>query len=867
MSLATRIAWRTSRRPRGQSTLIIFLVFLPVFCLSAFMAFTDSGMPSDAERFGPELGSAQAVIYPMQRITMLSSGSNQLPAGQACTQYVLSPHICVDGPGRALVAGGERPDLSAWQVVSEQSGLVTVDWTTARGGKQIHAVAVIADAGLPVFAGRFTLRKGQWPQPDQVLLTQDVASRLGVTPGSAVTVANRQLTVSGIVEVPYRTKAEIIIPTTAPVVSAVVNQPAEQRLYLSGERTVTWTDLMSFNDRGWAGLSAEVLRHLPAAPVEPRANSYPQLPGFYGRYEPIALVWLMGIGVLGMVVSLTVARTAFVVGAERQQRQLALLAATGAAGTTLRTIARRQAVVLGGIGAVLGAVFGPVCGWCIGRLLSGDDYHCFGFHPAIPFAMVAALGTWAATILAARGAGRRVLATSPLAALRTSVIVPPRPRWTRSLTIIVAISALLILAGYGSKWLLMPELYSPVKDLIRMAQSLIFVGLITMVLPWGFDWFSRRRHCPAAVRFALRNVARHPRRSVPVMLTTALVTAVVAMILVFAVGSDASKAWIFAKNVRQGHILITTTTQAETDCARDAIVSMSGEPRNSSVARIKSGITLRSLEPSVEHRWMVNSYELTIGESEHLEFLLGRAATMQEREALATGKAIVFNAAALDATGMFTVEEYGPTGSTTLLHAPGYIAATVAGDNPGIFISSELAAANKIAANKIQLRLEYDRRIEQDEASEIRTTLSATVQEAQVEIQWQPSIWEQYRGWIDAAIATFIALLIICTAGVLVSIEGKTDVATLAAVGASARCNAWVSALALGLMALVSTVLGVAAGSFAALSRERREQLHSYGVATPWLPQVSIVLVVTLVAMVTGYLAVPRRITLTRRID
>ncbi|MFJ2773052.1 FtsX-like permease family protein [Streptomyces sp. NPDC087300] len=158
----------------------------------------------------------------------------------------------------------------------------------------------------------------------------------------------------------------------------------------------------------------------------------------------IKLVSMGGaMGGTSLLVALLVVVGTFALSVQQRHRELSLLRAIAATPRQIRRLLGREALLVGAVAGVVGALAGiPLGGWLHGRFID------MGAVPATlertvsvfpPLAALAAtlLGAWAA----ARIAGRRIVRIRPAEALAEARLEPDRPAWSR------IIAGLVLLAG------------------------------------------------------------------------------------------------------------------------------------------------------------------------------------------------------------------------------------------------------------------------------------------------------------------------------------------------------------------------------------------------------------------------------------
>ena len=180
------------------------------------------------------------------------------------------------------------------------------------------------------------------------MLTTALADRLGVTTGDTVTVGERAtpLAVVGTVDSTSRDDDLAALVTPSALAGAATSARPPQDVHLVDLPTAaTWADVQRANA---AGYLLSVRADVPDAPPVQTYDS--------GQSTVLtALALVVGMTLLEIVL---LAGPAFAVGAKRQQRQLALLQATGAQRSDVGRVVLASGLVLGAVGGVTGVVLG-----------------------------------------------------------------------------------------------------------------------------------------------------------------------------------------------------------------------------------------------------------------------------------------------------------------------------------------------------------------------------------------------------------------------------------------------------------------------------------------------------------------------------
>ena len=131
---------------------------------------------------------------------------------------------------------------------------------------------------------------------------------------------------------------------------------------------------------------------------------------------------------------------------------------------------------------------------------------------------------------------------------------------------------------------------------------------------------------------------------------------------------------------------------------------------------------------------------------------------------------------------------------------------------------------------------------------------------------WSPDPELSAVAWIRLAVLGIAALLTVVVAGIAVALaaaEGRTDTATMAAIGAGPWRRRGLGAMHGLFLGVVGALLGVLVGVPSAASLMQAD--GDPGLAVPWLMIPAALLVVPLLAAAAGWVVTPTRLPLVRR--
>jgi putative ABC transport system permease protein len=355
------------------------------------------------------------------------------------------------------------------------------------------------------YAG-LALRRGSYPEgPDQVAVTDGVATLLGLEIGKTLALDGRRRTVVGIVENPRELSDEFALvspssagaPDTVTVLVDADNEGPRAFAEALGDRSA----LVSFQVRG--------------------------------NYQPAPELAMFSVATVFMLLASLVATAGFAVIAQRRLRQLGMFAAIGATEKHLRLVLLTNGAIVGAIGALIGTVAGLALWVTVAPTLEPAlDYRLDrGSVPWALLAMTAVVAVLAATA-AAWWPGRAVARVPVTRALSAR---PPRPKPAHHSAIVAAV---LIAAGIGS--LVLSN---------RDRAPLIVAGIVATILgslllgPLAIRLFARTAgHAPIAVRLALRDLARYQARSGAALAAITLALGIAATVVIIAAAEEKKQA-------------------------------------------------------------------------------------------------------------------------------------------------------------------------------------------------------------------------------------------------------------------------------------------------------------------------------------
>lgn len=483
--VALRIARREARRSKGRSALVLALIGLPVLAFTFFAVTYDTFDLTPAEKVDRDMGTADI------RLTQTYDGPvKQEPTGIGMQIENGRPIPLTADAARSLLPAGSR-------IIPSTEGVTGFRTKAGRGRLVIWEI----DYTDPLAEGMLRQVSGRAPaSADEVALTRQASRRLGAGVGGTVSnpEGTRTWKVVGLVESPKDLRGEKVVfrPDAAPIAA---NERYTEYL-ADTPAPMTWADVVALNKRGAVGYSRVVMIDPP--PYDPA--TMPPLNDDDGEAFRIGTIFA-GALILEVVL---LAAPAFAVGARRRRRELALVAAAGGSPAHLRRIVLADGIVLGALAAALGVVLGIVVAYATRSLIDDPVMNqspgAFRVFPsALAGLVLLAVGSGVlAAIVPAWTAARQPV----VAALRGLYAVTRlRRRWAvlGLVTLVLGIAA----TAFGA---------SRADDTISMAGMVI--GEIGLVLctPALVGLVARLGgRFPLAARIALRDVGRNRAAAAP----------------------------------------------------------------------------------------------------------------------------------------------------------------------------------------------------------------------------------------------------------------------------------------------------------------------------------------------------------------
>ena len=549
--LALRVGLRQARRSWGRSLLVVLLVGIPVTVLTTVSTLAATRVVTPAEEVPALLGSAEARIVPGDTAPMLQGGPGRHQDVQASRRGDAG-----EPASPAAVAAATGVDL---QDVTPVIGPAPVD-VTGSGADERQVLhpdvgALFIDPHHPGAGPLVELRSGRLPTTSHEVLVTEQGVRRGLPESGPVTVTVPRhpavqpshrwydgtgvnpwetepwettdlgtLTVVGVAA--SATDAALILPPSAlgPAAPDRTLPAADTPWWpvthylLTPPEAVTEGQVEAANALGWVVQDRAGIEALPSSPLD-------ELFGPDERPDaPTTALMAVGIALVLAQTALMVG-PAFAIGYERQRHDLALLSSNGATRTQLRRYLLGQALVLGGLTAVVGVAVGPLLAWGALRWATARWVDL----PAMPFDVpwvwlgLIALVAVVTVVAAALWPAQRVFREDAARAVRTGFADrPPSRRVPWVLVPVWLTAALLMLLA---PWTGLPD---TAAVLVVLGLLLVLLAGAVLLVPWCLHTTGRLAdRLPLGPRLALRDIARHRARSAPTVGAVAGAVAVV----------------------------------------------------------------------------------------------------------------------------------------------------------------------------------------------------------------------------------------------------------------------------------------------------------------------------------------------------
>ena len=594
LCLALTMAWRDIRRHKGRSALIVALIALPVFAMSLAATAGMSMVATPAETAAMELGQTQGRLteLPTQNSKTVQGIQGDLGGGWVMKEDP-DPHFKASVPADAVPTGYTA---IPWQ---------SAELTSPVGKAQVDLNATVTDVLNPAFKGKYTLLAGRAPSSvGEALGTPGLLDRFGLTMGDKLTTSAGTFAITGTVRAVRQGDGEAFIflkPGQLP--AAIAKELSTATIYLAGDKPLVWADAKALNARGVTLTSRSLLLSPPSKAELGEDAQYMQDDW---RGTAVASYFVMGllVAVLALLEVGLLAGAAFAVGARKQQRDLALLAASGAEGGMVRNTVTAGGLWLGLAGGVVGAVLGSIAAIIGVLVIRSTGTALFpGLHIMwLPALGLVVLGV-AAGIVAAMVPARAVARQATLSALKSGRTADAPSKWTPRVGLGLLVLAALAMAaaaaltvasrGRDSQYLWAPWL----AGLVAAGAVLLVVGLICLTGRIIGALTARTSWLPVPLRLAARDSARNRGRTVPAVAAVLAAATLSGALMV----STASLMQQSSDNHQWQYNLNQSGVRLQYIDAKFTPTGISGEPRLATVdPKVAAAVLTDTLGPETE---------------------------------------------------------------------------------------------------------------------------------------------------------------------------------------------------------------------------------------------------------------------------
>lgn len=797
--LPLRIAWRDARRARGRSVLVLVMIALPVLAVTAADTLYATQGISGGEAIERRLGAAEA------RLELSGAGEVQQAFDPDRTWFGTgaSRDEGLGLAGALAVLGGDRP------VLETRTGEVRHESDGGFGRVSVTEV----DLRDPLGAGLAELATGRWAaDAGEAVVSHEVLDRGPVLGGDLVLASGRVLEIVGVAESTSITGYPLAwgLPGAFDVDGAST--------YLVGGEPVSWSQVRELNEGGVVVLSRQVVSDPP-----PTSALADDVRWSSGGVDSATMTVLVLVVVMVLIEVVLLAGPAFAVGARRQARTLALVAAAGGSPRDARRVVLGSGVVLGLLGSALGVLLGLVAAVAIEPLLQRFSAGRFGpFDVAwTHLAGVAAFGLVSALLAAAVPAwiASRQDVVAVLAGRRGDAAASRRSP-------VVG----LLLVGAGVAGAVLGARRSSGGEIYIASSAILSVLGMVLLVPVVVTLVARAaRFLPLPLRFAARDAARHRTRTVPAVAAVAATVAGVVALGIAITSDEAENAQTYTASLASGDASINDYSRRPDWAAieeaagrvvgAERVEQLRGVPENGN-----TWVDIRFRAP--EGGRLLDGWGGTLASSvlvadELPPLLLGLDDSERGRAVSALGQAgvVVFASRPVAADEVrVSVKVNGPRDVRGPRRSAALPAAYVTAEEqqyPALQAVLSPAAAERLGIEAQRVGLMIDGPVSTSEGEDLEEAVAQAARDAYVYVE---------RGYqapdetviIQLVLAGLGAVLMLggtLTATFLALSDARPDLATLSAVGAAPRTRRGVAAAYALVVGLVGAVLGALVGA------------------------------------------------------
>lgn len=866
--LPLRLARRDALRHRARSVLVLVMIALPVLAVTAADVLIQTQDVSGSESVDRRMGTAQALVSVTDGVAKVE----QPPDPDGCCA-VTQDQRSSQPPNAEQISSM----LDGARMLELRHG--EVEFGTDKG----RALAEVNEVDLrdPLTDGLYELTSGRWPKaPGEVVVNQALLDK-GYGVGDPL-----DLTADGAPPAPTIVGvAESAVARTYPVAAGPIGSlgvdSAGTTQWLVAGGPVPWPTVRQLNAIGATVASRAVIDHPPPVSQWPK-----DVRPMSSDNTTLAVIGL--IAVMALIEVVLLAGPAFAVTARRQQRSLALMAATGGTPRQSRRVIVAMAVVLGSVAAVLGVVLGIGAAKVAEPFVQARADTWFGPFdvPCLHLVGIAGFGMLSALMAA--------VVPAYLASRQDVVAVLAGRRGDKAPSLKSPLLGLVLL-GVGIAGSVVGarghQLFGTGEFLIAVSAIPAVLGMILLVpvVLAGVARMSRR--LPLVIRYAVRDANRHRTRTVPAV---AAVAATVAGAVALGIGissDEAENRETYAPSVAAGVGIVTAYTEdppwpalrgVVTRELPDATVTeLQGLPDSSSFTEVRASTDpVLSYTGSLGAGTMVSADSLPVGMIGLTADQVASASAM-----LRQGGVVAFASSGAPPAGTpvkvvhhsFDPDTGDSAGATRTTAPAVFLTVPDSWRGPAAVIARQVAQQLQVVPATVSLAIT---------GVDVTAKQQEDINEGLTAVDGDVGLYVE-RGY-QADDATAIVELVLIVLGAVLMLGGtltatflalsdaRPDLATLSAVGASPRTRRGVAAAYAVVVGVVGAVLGVAVGLIPGIAVTW--PLTSRGATTeggpsgpyldiPWLLILALVVVLPLVtALVVGLFA-RSRLPLVARLD
>jgi putative ABC transport system permease protein len=802
--LPLRLARRDALRHRARALLVLVMIALPVLAVTAADVLIQTQRVSGPESVERRMGTAQALVSVTEGVSDVKQPPDPddccaIPSGDGTTQAASPEQVS------SLLDGARLLELRHGQV----------DFRTDKGVGLAEVTEV--DLRDQLAKGLYTLESGRWPDAADEVVVNRALLDMGYAVGDRLGLADAP-SAPRIVGVAESAVARDYPVAAGPLGSLGVD-PQGTSEWLVGGGPVSWDRVRQLNAIGATVASRAVIDHPPPVsewPADVRPVS--------GNDTTLAVLGL--IAVMALIEVVLLAGPAFAVTARKQQRSLALMAATGGTPKQSRRVVVASAVVLGSVAAVLGVGLGIGAAWLVQPILQARSDTWFGpFEvPWLHLVGIAGFGMLSAFLAA--------VVPAYLASRQDVVAVLAGRRGDKAPSLRSPLLGLVLLGvgvvgsvlGAGGH-----QVLSTGEFLIALSAIPAVLGMILLVpvVLSGVAKLSSR--LPLVVRYAVRDANRHRTRTVPAIAAVAATVAGVVALGIGLTSDEAENRSTYNPSLPDGVGIVQAYTQdpppwpalrgvVTRELPGATVTDLQGLSERGAFTEVRAGrhAQLGSASSGLGATVMVSADELPPG------FIgVGKQDAARATAMLRQGGVVAFvsSGSLPDGSTVKVVhstydKDTGEGGGSTRTTAPAaFVTVPDSWMGPSAVVSPAVVQRLKVQPETVSLAVTgVDVSATQEEAIDEGLTAIAGDVGLYVERGYRPD---------DATVIAQLVLIVLgavlmlggtLTATFLALSDARPDLATLSAVGASPRTRRGVASAYAVVVGGVGAVLGAAVG-------------------------------------------------------